>query len=209
MNIETNLSFCWVNCTTRWHKPESLDDDKIVSTKDEAAESTMMEDETNEGKLKKIIRSTTDYLIQYDKKQLLELINEFGKDCGEDFLDIIQVLEELIDVYLLDEFLDGEPMMTKIDELRRKLDSSAIPKSKQHRLKYLLDVIAQNRHRVQTILTRMAGADGEDHLYFRLKQLAHDGLHSEEQYLELNKALLEDELDSSRIVDVIKGTKVG
>ena len=42
-----------------------------------------------------------------------------------------------------------------------------------------------------------------------LKLLVLKDLLSEEQHLELNKALLEDELDSSRIVDVIKGTKVG
>ena len=61
-------------------------------TKDEAAESTTMEDETREGKLKKIIRSTTDYLNEHNKKKLLELINEFRKDIGEDFLDIVQKL---------------------------------------------------------------------------------------------------------------------
>ena len=73
---------------------------------DEATESTTMEDETREGNLKKIIRFTTYYLIEHDKK---ELINEFRKDVGEDFLvDIVQELEELIDVYLPDEFLDGD-----------------------------------------------------------------------------------------------------
>ena len=117
-------------------------------------------------------------------------------------------MEELINIYLLDEFLDGEPIITKINELRRKLDSSAIPKSKQHRLKFLLDVIAQNLHRVQTGGRRKADADGEEHLSFTLKQLALEELLSEEQYLELDKALLEVELSSSRIVDVIKGTKV-
>ena len=43
---------------------ESLDDNKaeIESTKDEAAESAKVEDETREGKLKKIISFNTDYL---------------------------------------------------------------------------------------------------------------------------------------------------
>ena len=59
-------------------------------------------------------------------------MNEFQKGVGKEFLYIIQELEELIDIYLLEEFLDGEPIMTKIEEQRRKLDSSAaIPKSKQ------------------------------------------------------------------------------
>ena len=40
---------------------ESLDEEEeIKSTKDEPAQSTTMEDETHEGKLKRIIRSTID-----------------------------------------------------------------------------------------------------------------------------------------------------
>ena len=67
--------------------------------------------------------------------------------------------------------------------------------------------IKENRHRVQTIMKRLA--KGEEHLSVMLKQFALEELLAEEQYLESDKALLEDELDSSRIVDVIKGTKVG
>ena len=131
-------------------------------------------------------------------------------DVGGDFLvDIIQELEEHLDVYLLEEFLDREPIMTKIDELRRKPDSSAaIPKSKQQQLHLLLKDIIQNDHRVQTDLKRLADAEGEEHLSFMVKQLTLEEPLSEEQYLELDKVLLEDELDISRIVDVIKGTKV-
>ena len=51
----------------------------------EAAESTTMGGETREGKLKKIIRSTTDYLMEHDKKQLLELINEFRPRIGRTY----------------------------------------------------------------------------------------------------------------------------
>ena len=61
---------------------------------------------------------------------------------------------------------------------------------------------------MQTILKRLVDTEGEEHLSFTLKQLALEGLLSEEQYLEVNKALLEDELVSSRTIDVIKGTKV-
>ena len=77
---------------------ESLDDgeEDIELTKDEAAESTILEDETREGKLKKIIWSTDAYLIEHDKKDLLEWINEFRKDVGEYFLDTVLELEELV-----------------------------------------------------------------------------------------------------------------
>ena len=84
--------------------------------------------------------------------------------------------------YLLEEFLEKEPIRIKIDEGRKKLEGSvAILKSKHHRLKILVDDIAQNRHRVQTILMRMDEADGEE--TFTLKQLAREELLSEEQHL--------------------------
>ena len=101
-------------------------------------------------------------------------------------------------------------MMANIDELRRKLYSSAtIPKSKQQRFYILLKDINQNRHRVQTILKRLADAEGGEHLSFTIAQLAREELLLKEQYFELDKAMLADEWDSSRIVDVIKGTNVG
>ena len=45
------------------------------------------EDKTEgaKGKLKKLIRSAIDYPIQHDKKELLELMNEFRKYVNEDF----------------------------------------------------------------------------------------------------------------------------
>ena len=97
-------------------------------------------------------------------------MNEFRKDVDEDFIDTVLELEELVDVYLLEEFLEKEPIMIKIDEVRKTLKgSAAILKSKQNKL---LDGIAQNRHRVQTMLMRMADADGEE--AFTLKQLARE-----------------------------------
>ena len=76
-----------------------------------------------------------------------------------------------MDVYLLNEFLEKEPIRNKIFEVTRKLEgSAAILKSQQHRLKVLLDDIAQNRHRVQTIFQRLADAKGgeEQQLSFAL-----------------------------------------
>ena len=111
------------------------------------------------------------------KKELLDVVNEFRKDVDDDFLDTVLELEELVDVYLLEEFLEKEPIRIKIDEVRRKLEgSAAIPKSKQHRLKMLLDDIAQNRHRVQSILRRFADAEGEEQLSFTLEQLSREEL---------------------------------
>ena len=91
-----------------------------------------------------LFKSTIEYSVQHDKKEWLELMNEFRKDVGEDFLHNVVELEELVDVYLLKEFLEKEPITIKIDEVGRKLEGSAI-----------LEDIVQNRHRVQTIFGRL------------------------------------------------------
>ena len=157
------------------------------------------EDKAEDEKIKTLIQSTVEYLIQQDKKELLELMREFRKDVGED--DIVLELEELVDVYLLNAFLEKEPIRNKNDEVRRKLEgSAAILKSKQHRLEVLLDDIAQNRHRVQTIFQRLADAEGgeEQQLSFTLKQLVLEELLLEQQHLEAAQAIQNDDLDSSR-----------
>ena len=81
------------------------------------------------------------------------------------------------------EFLDREPIMTRIDELRNTVVGSAILASKQHRLKVLLDDIAKYRYHEQAILRRMAKAVGETEISFTLIQLAWEELFSQEQYL--------------------------
>ena len=169
-------------------------------------EDDSIEDKSHDEKIKTLIQSTVEYLIQYNKKELLELVNEFRKDVGEDFLDTVQELEELVNVYLLEEFLEKGPIRSKIDEVRRKLEDSAIPKSKQHRLQMLLNYIAQNRYHVQFILKWLTDPESEE--AFTLKQLAREELLSEEQHLELAEAQQNDNLYSSW-VGVIKNTKVG
>ena len=95
---------------------------------------------------------------------MIELIKKLRQGAGEDFLDIVLELEELVDVYIVDEFIDSELVLKENDELRRKLDSLAIPKPKQLRLHTILSDINQDRHRVQTILKRLAEAEGDEHL---------------------------------------------
>ena len=60
--------------------------------------------------------------------ELLELLNEFQTDVRKDFLNTVQELE-LVDVYLIKEFIENKPIMTKI-QVRRKLEGSIILKSK-------------------------------------------------------------------------------
>ena len=119
-------------------------------------------------------------------------------------------MEELIDVYLLDKFVDGEQsILEKLDAVRAKLEQSSISKVKQLRLKILLEDIARNRHRVQSIMKRTADVMGEkEGMAFILKQLAREELLSDEQYLKLAQIDI-DELNSSRLADIIKKTKIG
>ena len=47
-------------------------------------------------------------------------MNEFRTDVGENFLDTVLELEELMDVYLLEEFIENEPIrLMKLEESRK------------------------------------------------------------------------------------------
>ena len=63
--------------------------------------------------------------------------------------------------------------------------------------------INQNRRRVQTILKRLVDAERVSNIYHS-RSLALEELLSEEWHLELDKTLVEGELDSSRIVTKIR-----
>ena len=91
---------------------------------------------------------------------------KFRTDVGEDIPDNVLELEELVDVYLLEEFIENEPKMTKIDESWKDADNFKM-------LDWCRRFIV-NPCRIST----------------------------------LGKALLEEELDSSRIVAVIKDTMI-
>ena len=163
-NIETNLSSLLDELLRKdgINREEYTQLDNVLAESlgsgidEEEAEEDKTEDETCEGKLKKLIQSTVEYSIQHDKKELLELIKEFRKDVGEDLLDIVLELEELVDVHLLQEFLEKEPKRKMV-----LLYSNLIH--------ILLKDINQNPHCAQKILTRMADADGEEALSFTLK----------------------------------------
>ena len=190
-------------------KEEAMEVVPEYEDEDSSKEETDSGDNEETSPLKKLIQSTFEYSIQPDKKELMELIKDFRRD--DDALDTVQELEELIEVHLLDEFIDKEPILEKLNAVRAKLEhsSSSISKVKQLRLKILLDDIVRNRHRVQSIIKRTADVMGEkEEMAFMLKQLAGEELLSEEQYLKLAQMDM-DELNSSRLADVIKETKIG
>ena len=63
---------------------EEHDDDSIAE--EDKAE---VEDKSPNEKIKPLIQSTVEYLIQHDKKELLDVVNEFRKDVDDDFLDTV------------------------------------------------------------------------------------------------------------------------
>ena len=87
------------------------DDDEEEEDEEEEEEELSSEDD-----LKKKIGSTIDYLIEHDKKELLESVKELQRD--EEIIDAVTELEELIAMYLEDsKSLEPESVAEKVHEL--------------------------------------------------------------------------------------------
>ena len=162
-----------------------------------------------EDQIKKDITSTADYLIQHDKKELQELVAEIEKD--NDIIDTVLSLEELLDIYLEEEFLerDGDAIDAKIIELVNSLSRSKnISKASLIKIKMLINDIERNRQRVKDIVNRFSQAgDDRDSRLWIIKQLAKENLVTEHQYLRLIEEI--EELDIKRFIDIIKEFKIG
>ena len=144
----------------------------------------------------KLIESTTRDLIKNDKEEVSKLIDNFKSEAGEDFIDSVLELEKLVEL-----FLDGKATLSSIIDSSRKLENSSLPLSEQLRFRMLLNDIADNRHRVQTILRRL-NDNGKDEN--TLKQLVREQLLSPEQYEKIKE-----NADLTAIADIIKDTKGG
>ena len=162
-----------------------------------------------EDQIKKDITSTADYLIQHDKKELLELVAEIVKD--DNIIDRATALENLVKIYLEQEFLerDGDAIDTKILELVDSLSSSKhIGRSIMLKIKMLINDIEKNRQRVKEIVNRFnqAGDDNKSRIWV-IEQLAKGDLITEQQYFKLVEEI--EELDIKRLTDIIKEFKIG
>ena len=146
--------------------------------------------------IRNLIHSTTKTLIRNDEEEVKKLIKEFKAEADEEM-----ELEEM--EKSVEKFLDGELTLSSILDISRKLENSSLLLSKQLRLRMLLNDIADNRHRVQTILTRLKDNGRDENT---LKQLVREQLLSPEQYEKLNAAAA---LDLTAIAEIIKDTKVG
>ena len=179
----------------------SLDIDVPSESNDEEGSQSIMDD------VKALTQSTLAYLTKHDKDELKELLEEYKDEAGEEYMDDILKLEELIDVFFGGDFIDGEPILPLIEEIMGRLEQSNIAKSSQHRLEMLLNDIKNNRYRIYSILMRLNDADGDkDRMKDVLRQLAQEDLLSEEQFAQLME--LED-LTLPAVVNIIKETKVG
>ena len=109
----------------------------------EAADEAEKEEDSDEEQ--NLMKPTVDYITQRDKEELLQLMEELKDDIDEELMDIVLDIEKLLEIFVEEEFLDGEPIRPQIDELLNKLETSEIPKSNPHRVKMLLDDITKNR----------------------------------------------------------------
>ena len=149
---------------------------------------------------------TIQYLILHDKEELQDLMDEIKDDIDEEFKDIVLNIEKLLETFFVEEFVDGEIVRPKINILLNQLESSKIPKSKQHRIQILLDDIEKNRHRVEQIFQRLMDSENKDEMLHVLKTLVREEHLSDDQFEQL--AELEDP-DLETIKEVITETKLG
>ena len=149
--------------------------------------------------------ATIQYLILHDKEKLQDLMEEIKGEIDGEFMDIVLDIEKLLEEFFVEEFVDGETIKPQINALLNQLENSKIPKSKQHRIKMLLDDIEKNRYRVEQIFQRLMDAEDKDGMLTVLKTLVREGHLSDEQF-ELVE--LEDP-DLHTIKEVITNTKVG
>ena len=120
--------------------------------------------------LKKVIHATTHNVIECDKKELMELLEELKEEVTEDFIDNVLQLEKLSDVILTYDYLEGKPLLPMID---KTLDGfSTIPKSKHQHLKMLTGDIKSNRYRVHSIFSRLDDAQDRENDVIYLKTIA-------------------------------------
>ena len=171
----------------------------------EEQETAMETDEEDE--MKKQITDTADYLIEHDKKALLEIMNEIEREDA--IVETVTSLEELINIYLEREFLNRESVAEKIHELVERLSANKnVEKSTLLRIKMLVNDIAGNRSRVKEIVNRFnqAGDDKKTRVSV-LASLAKEELISEQQYSKLIEEI--DAVDIKKLTDVIRESKVG
>ena len=84
-----------------------------------------------ENQVKRLIQSTTEYLIKDDYKELINLIQNIKKEAGPEFVIIVRKLRDLIYKFLQDKYdEDGKVILPRIIDLCRSLTTSPVSKLK-------------------------------------------------------------------------------
>ena len=110
-------------------------DTSLTEAADLRTDEAEKEEDSDDDEEQNLMKSAVDYIIQHDKEELLQLMEELKDDIDEEFMNIVLDIEKLLEIFFEEEFLDGEPIRPQIDELFNKLETSEIPKSNRHRIK--------------------------------------------------------------------------
>ena len=187
---------------------EEHDDEQLEDSEELRENEQEMEKYEEKDKLKCLIQSTTEYLTKHDRDELKNLIEDFKKEAGYDYINSVRELEHLVDKFVSNEYDDdGQLILPKILDVCRKLERSPIMKSKKHRLRMLINDIDQNRFRVKAILIRLNEAVSEEDIADTLESLVKEELISYDQYQKLIRNDAAFELPT--IIAIIKDTKIG
>ena len=163
---------------------------------------------TKEEDVKAAAKSVVSDLIQDDIDNVNGLIIRFKREAGNEYVDIIDELDELVRCLFESNLLDGEPVMLKIKKQISRLENSSIKLSNLQKMKNILNGIRATRDRVFKPLIRLHNAhvdrtDTQD----VLKGLAREDLISDDQFLQLQE--LKDGFDLQAVVNIIKNAKTG
>ena len=98
----------------------------------------------SEDEFKKMIQPTTKNVMDFDQKELMEIVTVLKEEVTEDYTDAVFQLEKLFKEFFINEYLDGKLILPMVDEFMKTLEGYALTKSKQQRLKRLTDDIKSN-----------------------------------------------------------------
>ena len=163
---------------------------------------------TKEEDVKAAAKSVVSDLIQDGIDNVNGLIIRFKREAGNEYVDIIDELDELVRCLFESNLLDGEPVMLKIKEQISKLENSSIKLSNLQKMRNILNGIRTTRDRVFKPLIRLHNAhvdriDTQD----VLKGLAREDLISNDQFLQLQE--VKDGFDLQVVVNIIKNSQTG
>ena len=98
-----------------------------------------------------------------------DLMEKIKDEIDAEFMDIVLIIEKLLEEFFVEEFVDGETTRPQTKALLNQLESSKIPKSKQHQIKMLLDDIEKYWYRVEQILQRLMDVEDKEGMLTVLK----------------------------------------